>query len=140
MIISLTAKRATEKKVINGVEFWVTVSPYFLPDRLECGYEKNDGTYRICFRYLDNEQPEEYPVKDELVDVYVGKHTGRVLSVVVHVDKNDIHHIEMLISDRAPKAIKGMHGTFSDLTINRLQVAEALAAHGKELAGIGAGG
>jgi hypothetical protein len=105
--IQLDARRPVERERIKGVEFLVAVSPYFFPDRLECDYDAHEGAYIIHFKYLDNEaSAPSMRGYDNIIDVQVGVHTGRVLSVRVHVDRHDVDQVRMLIVDRVPEAIR----------------------------------
>jgi hypothetical protein len=139
-IIELQADRKAEKKVINGVEFLVSVSPYFFPERLECAYDPTEGTYAIAFRYLDNEPAADSPAaSDDLLDVNVGRHTGRVLSVVVHVDRNDIDRIGMMVTDHAPKALGSIRPSRPELIENYRMATDVLRRHRLEFAACDSG-
>lgn len=137
-VIALDAKRDVdpEKKSINGVEFWVAVSPYFFPDRLECQYEESAGTLRINVRYLDADE-EAIPLadfKNELVGLFVGVHTKRLLGVDVRVDKHDIDRVRVLVADGIPAAINQAKTSHPKMRPNLDMALASIEAHGAEIA------
>lgn len=117
----------TEK--IHGVDFHVTLSPYFFPERLECGYDQDAGSYVIEFKYLDNEPGCDQPDQEGLVTLSLGRHTGRLLAVRIHVDRHEIKQIKMCVTDDVPKAIRQIENAKPDMRENYQAAGEVFRHH-----------
>ncbi len=135
-VINFDAQRefvTTEK--IKGVEFHVALSPYFFPDHLECHYDPDHGCLVIDFKYLDEEAEQELERAHELVSLTVGKYSGKLLSVRVHVDRNDVDNVRMLVTDEVPKAIQEAGNRKPEMKDNFELAEDAIRQKGDEIAG-----
>lgn len=104
-VIELNAEREATTENINGVDFDVAVSPYDFPEYLECGYREDEGLFVINFKYLDVEPAIELP-SDAPVRLNVGKHTGRLLSIEIPVDRLGVDKVKMRVIETAVRAIE----------------------------------
>jgi hypothetical protein len=137
--IRLEARREPEREKIRGVEFWVAVSPYYFPEQLACDYDANTGTYIIKFKYLDNEESVPSPKEsDDLIGIEIGRHTGRLMAIRVHVDRHDLNRINMFVVDQIPKALEKASETRPDNAKNYRFAADAITSHASELVGCAA--
>lgn len=133
--IRLEAKRSSEKKLIKGVEFRVALSPYFFPERVECSYNQETGCFVIDFKYLDDEVGADVqPPSDGLVNLVLGQHTGRLLSIHIHVVQHDVDGIKMLVTDEAVRALEDVKQKRPEMAPNYDLVEEALREHKDEIA------
>lgn len=114
-VIELDASKSGKQEMINGVVFHVAVSPYFFPDSLECDYDSETGCLSIKFVYPDKEEGEKSRASDGMVTLFLGKNTGKLLSVDIDVDQHELNKIKMLVTDEVPEAIKRASKARSDL-------------------------
>ena len=100
------ASRLT-REAINGVDYFVAPSPYFVPKRLEARYEPSDRSFHIDLKYLDNEVAAAMvATKGKALEVRVGRHSKRVLSVLLRVDRGDLARIKAMLTEEVPQAIR----------------------------------
>jgi len=134
-VINFEAKRrfvTTEK--IKGVVFHVALSPYFFPDHLECHYDPDHACLVIDFKYLDEEAEQKLERAHELVSLTVGKYSGKLLSVRVHVDRYDVNNVRMLVTDAVPKAIQEAGNRKPEMKDNFKLAEEAIRQNQDEIA------
>jgi len=127
--ILVQAQRLVEKKWVNGVEFHVAVSPFLFPERLECEYLEDDGCLRIAFKYLDAgfEDAENQTDADGMLTMKIGKATGRILSVNIHVDRHDVDEVRMRVVDELnelPQTLLERSATLDPALQRNFQIAE----------------
>jgi len=104
-VFELSAVRDATTETIKGVDFEVAVSPYAFPEYLECGYQESEGVFVIKFKYLDTE-PAIKLASDAVARLNVGKHTGRLLSLEIPVDRLGVDKIKMRVIETAVRAIE----------------------------------
>lgn len=106
-VIKLQLERTEiTKEIIKGIEFTVAASPFFIPDRLEHGYDPNTGCYVVNLKYLDEEPIDSTTQSDGVVTLSFGIHTKRLMSVCFHVDRHDFDRITMIITDDIPRMLQ----------------------------------
>lgn len=136
--IKLSANRWPQgmgPELIKGVRFQVAVSPYFFPERLECEYTPDHGLV-ILFKYIDNETAEEeWTSPDQIVTLRAGKHSGRLLEAIVHVDKHNLDSVEMFLTDKLPLAIENsLRAKKPELSENYRFAREAVSEYSHQIA------
>ena len=105
-IIELNRTSDLEKTTINGAEFRVGVSLYEFPRELRWSHDPQDGSLVFVFVYLDEEPSRQVETPDEVFDVDVGRHTGRIARVRVHADRHGLDFVKLIVDgldDAAPR-------------------------------------
>jgi hypothetical protein len=130
-----TSDRAMRNETIKGAEYRVAVSPYFFPERLECEYDRKSESYRLTFRYIDNER-EATGAKptDASIEVKFGKHTKRLLSVIVHTKRLDQDRLRLLFTEIIPQILKQARSDNPALLESYRSIGAAIDAHREEIA------
>lgn len=132
--LKATRKERMKTEVINGISFVVSLSPYFFPETIQCTYKAETGCLVINFKYIEDEPRERSQENFDYGMIWVGKHTGKLLSIQIRVDKHDIDHVEMSVIDKAFDAIKYVQAKHPDMQDNYEAAEDALREHEKEIA------
>jgi hypothetical protein len=106
--ICMKLQRQIEKKEINGVEFFVTVSPYMFPRSLRSSYNDEKGVLTIYFEYLNSELAQEVAGQDGMIKMFAGAQTGRPEYLEIAVDDHDLDEVELTVSDETPEFLKSL--------------------------------
>lgn len=123
------------KETINGLDFFVSVSPYFFPDHLECEYKPGSGTLHILVRYPDSEEAVPFrDVETEPIRLLVGRHSKRLLGVDVKVDTHNIDRVRLLVAQHVPAAIAEAKMSLPTMAQNLDSASASIRLHGEEIA------
>ncbi|MCG8408525.1 MAG: hypothetical protein MI923_25265 [Phycisphaerales bacterium] len=104
--IELELARSVHKEKIKGIEFLVAISPYFFPEYLRYGYDKDNGVFIFQFKYLDDANEPRRKQSDNIVTLEIGQTTGRLLGIELQVDKHNVDNIKLRIVELASNAIE----------------------------------
>ena len=135
MRIIVEAERPSRKMVMKGIEFSVALSPYFFPEYLECSYDESSGCLVIDLKYLDIEPQKETPEFDnQFISLYVGRFTGRLLSLMVKVDRNEVDKVHRVFAETIHEALNLVRGGNDDLEESYSEIEKALRDHKDDIA------
>lgn len=136
--IRLIAERKpqSEKKSIKGVDFNISLSPFYLPDRLRCDYDPQGGYLIIHFDYLDDEPSVHVENGDNLFDLEVGQFTGRIKAMKIKVDEHDLDKVKLQLKGRVNEALSHARDRSPEMAENYDIAKEVLEAHKDEVASV----
>jgi len=101
---------ATREETIDGVRMMVTLSPFNTPTRVSGELSSDGNSFVIKFDYIDDEPGGEPKIYGP-VSVVEGKHTGKLLSIILPVDRPPIQQprvIEVVVNELKSKAIEAL--------------------------------
>lgn len=75
---------------IGGVKFSVSISPFDTPKEIIGQYDVSTGLFSISFKYDDSEPVAKAATSPDGVEFFEGKHSGKLMRIVVPVDKNNL--------------------------------------------------
>jgi len=138
--IELNIARPVSSKKNRGVKITIGMPTFFMPDFLRYEYEEESGELEIQFVYLgDLEKNTELETGNDVMRVLVGRHTKRIKSIFLKVDREDIHSIDVSvdewIEDTSEKALSKAQHAYPKMRDNYKVAKEAIDGHIGELAG-----
>lgn len=76
----------TAKDEVEGIDFIIELSPYDAPQAITGCYDEDSGRFTIAFEYIDDEPGKAIKATGG-VGIFAGVHSGKILSIVLHIDK-----------------------------------------------------
>ena len=79
-------KRGRAKRMVDGFELIVEISPYSSPKAVVGRYDESAGRFIIQFKYIDNEKPSRPQSWPGDVVIQEGKYSRKILSISIPID------------------------------------------------------
>lgn len=104
-VIDLELERESGREPIKGIEFEVTMSPYFFPEAIKADYSEESGCLKISLIYIDTEPAVETPTDNDLISLGLGKHSKKLIYVSLKADKYQVDRVKMRILSEVPAVL-----------------------------------
>lgn len=89
-------KNASKMMRVDGIDLTVQLSPYDCPQAISGSYQKGTGDFVISFNYIDEEPMSSKPCRIGDIEIVEGKYTGKLLKIMVPVDKKSLKDISII--------------------------------------------